>query len=135
VQPQNDRVFVKGLFTNQGKIDGMLDAELQLRDAANRLVLKTPLKTQSAWERSDKGSRVFPGSEVVIFGELPRTLPAGTYQAVVHNRFSDRAQPQFRDNLTLTTEWFAPAVELPKETPVARPAAQPLPEAAPVAAL
>lgn len=129
IQPQNDRVFIKGLFTNQGKIDGMLDAELQLRDAANRLVLKTPLKTQSAWERSDKGSRVFPGSEVVIFGELPRSLPAGAYSATVRNRFSDRAQPQYRDSLSLPAEWFAPAAETPAApasgTPPERTADQP----------
>jgi len=106
---EKDRVFVQGSFTNGGKTDGTLDSELQLRDANNRLIQKVTLKTQSAWERGDAGSRVFPGSDVLVFGELPRTLPAGTYQVVVHDRFGDHAQPMYKGDLTLPADLFAAA--------------------------
>lgn len=123
LEPQEERVFIKGLFKNEGKTDGQLNAELQLRDAANHLVLKTPLKTQSAWQRNDPASRVFPGSEVVVFGELPRTLPAGTYQAFVRNRFADRAQPLVKTTLELPANLFAaPAVPAPESARTAAPA-------------
>lgn len=132
LEPQEERVFIKGLFKNGGKTDGQLNAELQLRDASNRLVLKTPLKTQSAWQRSDAASRVFPGSEVVVFGELPRTLPAGTYQAFVRNRFSDRAQPLVKTTVELPANLFA----APTAAPVSAPnSTEPARTAAPAVAM
>ncbi|MDO8331550.1 MAG: hypothetical protein Q7T36_13880 [Fluviicoccus sp.] len=135
LEPQEERVFIKGLFKNGGKTDGQLNAELQLRDASNRLVLKTPLKTQSAWQRSDAASRVFPGSEVVVFGELPRTLPAGTYQAFVRNRFSDRAQPLVKTTVELPANLFA-APAAPAAAPVSTPTpTEPARTAAPAVAM
>jgi hypothetical protein len=110
LEEQGERTFVAASFRNDGTRDDMLDAELQLRDATNRLVHRTPLKSQSAWQRADAGSRVFPGADVVVFGELPATLPAGDYQATVRNRFGGRSQPVQRATLNLPAGRFvAPA--------------------------
>ncbi len=48
LEAQNDRTFVAAGFRNEGTRDGMLESELQLRDSNNRLVHRTPLKSQSA---------------------------------------------------------------------------------------
>lgn len=113
---EKDRVFVQAAFSNRGKTDGTLNAELQMRDARNRLVQKVNLKTQSAWERGDAGSRVFPGSQVLVFGEVPRSLPAGDYQVEIHDRFGDHAQPLFRGTLNLPADQFAAALPVDPAT-------------------
>lgn len=110
LEQQSDRVFVAASFRNAGNRDNVLESELQLRDAGNRVVHRTPLKSQSAWQRADDGSRVFPGADVVVFGEIPRSLTAGEYQVTVRNRFGGRSQPVQRATLHLPATLFGPAV-------------------------
>jgi len=110
LEEQDERTFIAAGFRNEGTRDDMLESELQLRDGNNRLVHRTPLKSQSAWQRADAGSRVFPGADIVVFGEMPRTLPAGDYQVTVRNRFGGRSQPVQRATLNLPAGRFvAPA--------------------------
>ncbi len=50
---------------------------------------------------------MFPGADIVVFGEMPQTLAAGDYQVTVRNRFGGRSQPVQRATLNLPTGRFA----------------------------
>lgn len=104
---QDGRHFIEARFVNSSAEDHDLLSELQLRDSNNRLAARIPLRTQSAWQRGDDASRVFPGAEVVVYGEVPASLLAGDYVAMVRNQFGGRAQPTFRGDLNLPVGAFA----------------------------
>lgn len=104
---QDDRHFIEARFVNSSAEDHDLLSELQLRDSNNRLVARIPLRTQSAWQRGEAASRVFPGAEVIVYGEVPPSLLAGDYVAMVRNQFGGRAQPTFRTDVNLPVTAFA----------------------------
>ena len=93
-----------GYFNNLSKTEGKLNAELQLRNKKKKLIGKLDLKTLSAWQRSEDGSMVYPGSRVKIFGTLPENITTGAYQVRIKNKFNERNQPIFRRTVVLKEE-------------------------------
>lgn len=122
LEEQGERSFIAANFRNDGTRDDMLESELQVRDASNRIVHRTAMKSQSAWQRADAGSRVFPGADVVVFGELPRTLPAGDYQVTVRNRFGSRSQPVQRAVLNMPAGRIVEPASIQSRPPRTAPA-------------
>lgn len=94
----------EGFFENQSDMEGNLTAELQLRGSDKKLVGKLNLKTLSAWQRSEEGSMVYPGSKVKIYGVLPEDIADGVYQVRVKNKFNDRTQPIFSNEIVINTK-------------------------------
>ena len=101
---QDGEFYIAGRFINKSNRDYRLSSKVQLRSDDNKLLGRVLLKTQSAWQRGDKASRVFPGAEVEVFGLLTKPLVAGNYQAMVRNRFGGRHQPTWRSPVSVTTE-------------------------------
>lgn len=101
---QEGEFYIAGRFINNSNRDYRLSSKAQLRSADNKPLGRVLLKTQSAWQRGDEASRVFPGAEVEVFGLLTKPLPAGNYQAMVRNRFGGRHQPTWRSPVNVTTE-------------------------------
>jgi len=107
---QDGDLYMAGRFINNSNRDYWLRSKAQLRNKDNRLLGRLELKTQSAWQRGDEASRVFPGAEVEVFGLLKKALPAGSYQTMIRNRFGGRYQPTFRSPIKVS-EAMAAAIE------------------------
>lgn len=98
---QEDGIYLQGMFNSEATTDEWLVSQVQIRDAENRLVERVELKTESAWQRQDPASRVFPGANVRLFGKLTEEVPTGDYNILVRNRFADKSQPVYRDTIRL----------------------------------
>ena len=59
------------------------------------------MRTESAWQRSDETSRVFPGAQVRVYGKLTKDVEPGDYKVLVRNRFADKSQPVYRDTVRI----------------------------------
>lgn len=94
-------LYVQGSFTNQSSIDDWLVSQVQFRDGDNRLFERVEMKSESAWQRGDQASRVFPGATVRVYGKIAKSDVAGDYNVLVRNRFADKSQPVYRDKLRL----------------------------------
>ena len=104
---QEGELYLAGRFINNSNRDYWLASKAQLRNSENRLQGSVILKTQSAWQRGDDGSRVFPGAEVEVFGLLTKAMASGSYQALVRNRFGGRHQRTFRSMVAVTPQMAA----------------------------
>lgn len=87
---------VEGYFTNNNPFMGMLDSEVQIRGQDRRLVARLPLRTESAWQRGDAASRVYPGARVKVVAQLGSEPMSGEYSIIVRNRLSGRSLPVYR---------------------------------------
>jgi hypothetical protein len=94
---QEGFMFVEGWFESKSSKEDWLVCEIQIRDENRRLVDTVELKTESAWQRQDPGSRVFPSSKVRVYGRIKEPLNTGSYSVLVRNRFGDRMQPAIRE--------------------------------------
>ena len=99
VVEQEDGTYLHGTFTNDSSIDEWLLSQVQIRSNENRLLERVEMKTESAWQRGDEASRVFPGAKVTVFGKLSKAMATGNYNVLVRNRFADKSQPVYRDTL------------------------------------
>lgn len=88
-------------FTNNSTFDDFLFSEVQIRDENRRLVARFPLKTLSAWQRKENGSRVYPKAKVKLIANMEKLLPPGTYIAMVRSKFGKRPQPLFRQQIVI----------------------------------
>lgn len=98
---QEDGTYLEGYFKNDSAVDNWLFTEVQLRGEDNRLIDRIPLKTESAWQRADIGSRVFPGARVRMYGKISKAFDTGNYNILVRNKFADKTQPVFRETVYL----------------------------------
>ena len=103
LEEQDGNLFAVGWFENLSDRDAMLETEVQIRDVGNRLVGRVPLLTQSAWQRGDAGSRVFPGSRVKVYGPVLKNIEDGTYQLMARNRFGGRPAPAVREQFVFAS--------------------------------
>ncbi|MFT5113404.1 MAG: hypothetical protein ACI8P9_002735, partial [Parasphingorhabdus sp.] len=62
---------------------------------------RVKMRTESAWQRNDITSRVFPGAKVRVFGKMERDIEPGDYKVIVRNRFADKSQPVYRDTVRI----------------------------------
>ncbi len=99
IQTIKDELVISALFTNHSNQDHHLKSEVQLRDENKRLIDKIVLKTQSAWQRGDAESRVFPGAKVRVYGVISKAINSSQAHAVVRNKFGGRMQPSVRAEL------------------------------------
>ncbi len=99
VVQQEDGTYLEGMFSNDSRVDEWLESQVQIRNEDNRLVERVEMRTESAWQRNDETSRVFPGAQVRVFGRLTKDVEPGDYQVLVRNRFADKSQPVYRDTV------------------------------------
>ncbi len=100
---QEDGIYLQGLFNNESTTDEWLVSQVQIRGEDNRLLERVEMKTESAWQRNDPASRVFPGARVRVFGKISREVEDGNYNVLVRNRFADKSQPVYRDTVRLAS--------------------------------
>jgi hypothetical protein len=93
--------YLEGMFSNESRIDEWLDSEVQIRTENNKLIERVKMRTESAWQRNDITSRVFPGAKVRVFGKMERDIEPGDYKVIVRNRFADKSQPVYRDTVRI----------------------------------
>ena len=99
VVEREDGVYFQGYFNNLSSQDNWLESQVQIRDSNNRLVERVEMKTESAWQRNDPASRVFPGAKVRLYGKMSRPVAAADYKVLVRNRFAEKSQPVYRDTV------------------------------------
>ena len=98
---EQGRQIFHAFFTNHSNFDDWLYSEVQVRDSKRRLVGRFPLKTESAWQRKDQGSRVYPNTRVKVLGLAKDTIEPGTYLIMVRNKFGKRTQPMFKTEIVV----------------------------------
>lgn len=101
VVQQDDETYLQGYFTNESSIDDWLTSQVQIRTSDNKLQERVELKSESAWQRGDTASRVFPGARVRVYGKLSESFASDDYNLLVRNRFADKAQPVYRDTVRI----------------------------------
>ncbi len=101
VVQQDNETYLQGYFTNESSVDDWLTSQVQIRSSDNRLQERVELKSESAWQRGDAASRVFPGAKVRVYGKLSEPFSSDDYNLLVRNRFADKAQPVYRDTVRL----------------------------------
>lgn len=99
VVQQEDGTYLEGMFSNDSRVDEWLESQVQIRNEDNRLIERVEMRTESAWQRNDETSRVFPGAQVRVFGRLTEDIEPGDYKVMVRNRFADKSQPVYRDTV------------------------------------
>lgn len=97
------RTIITAVFSNKADFMGLLDSRIQIRDEKRKLVARVPLKTESAWQRGDVMSRVYPGASVKVYAEVPAPLASGTYSLLARNQFNGRTQPVYRNQVAYTS--------------------------------
>lgn len=97
------KTYVEGHFTNNNAHMGFLESVVQVRGADRRLAGQVELRTESAWQRGDARSRVYPGARVRIYAELPRALASGEYDILARNQLNGRTQPVYRATVAHTS--------------------------------
>jgi len=102
VVEQDNETYLQGYFTNESSIDDWLSSQVQLRSSDNKLQERVELKSESAWQRGDAATRVFPGAKVRVYGKLAKPFATDDYNLLVRNRFADKSQPVYRDKVRLT---------------------------------
>lgn len=98
--------FIEGYFTNQNPFMGMLASQVQFRDQNRRLVARLPLRTESAWQRGDDASRVYPGARVKVLARLKSSPPSGDYNILVRNKLSGRGLPVYRQEFAYRSSLY-----------------------------
>ena len=98
------KLILSGILKNQSKSDYWVKATAQIRDERGRLVEKVTMKTQSAWERHDPKSRVFPGAVVDLVGPIGKLNKPGEYQLLLQTRLGKHGQPSIRKKFIVTKE-------------------------------
>ena len=96
LEEQDGNLFAVAWFQNLSDTDAFIESEVQIRGADSRLVSRVPLRTQSAWQRGDDTSRVFPGGLVKLYGPVIANLDDGEYQMIARNRFAGISLPSTR---------------------------------------
>jgi len=95
----NGQQVLQGQFNSLAAKDYFLESVAYLRNSDKKLVAKINLKSQSAWQRNDPKSRIFPGAKVNVNAPFKQILSAGIYDVVVKNRFGDRLQKTFKTEI------------------------------------
>jgi len=98
------KLILSGILNNQSKSDHWVKATGQIRDEKGRLIEKVTMKTQSAWERNDPNSRVFPGAVVDLIGPIGKLNKPGEYQLLLQTRLGKHGQPSIRKKFIVTKE-------------------------------
>lgn len=97
-------VQFEALFTNNSNFADWVYSEVQIRNEQRRLVARFPMKTESAWQRQDVGSRVYPNAKVRLMGLVKEQIEPGEYTIIVRNKFGKRTQPTFKQTIQVTEE-------------------------------
>lgn len=101
IEEQNGKNYLSAWFTNKSNRDAMLDSTAFIRDSNRKLVGKIPLKTKSAWQRSDDYSRVFPGAKVQVYGLVSDELTSGNYSITTRSRFAGKMQRSIKSEVAI----------------------------------
>lgn len=112
------RLVISGLVENISPFSHWLFSTAQLRQLDKRLVEKLTLKTESAWQRKDSGSRIYPNATVRVYGEIRKNIKPGKYLLMLRNKFGGRFQPAMRTEIIITEEMLN---TLNKNTPPPTP--------------
>lgn len=103
IEEQEGKYFVSGWFENLSTQDASLDSIAYIRNENRRLLAKVALRTQSAWQRGDSESRIFPKAKVKVYGPIEKELRSALYTLSARNRFGGKMQPMYRSDPELFT--------------------------------
>lgn len=98
IEEQEGKYFVSGWFESLSTQDAALNSIAYIRNESKKLVGKIPLRTQSAWQRGDYESRIFPKAKVKVYGPIDKSLHSALYTLSARNRFGGKMQPMYRAN-------------------------------------
>ncbi|MEC8428664.1 MAG: hypothetical protein VXZ35_09570, partial [Pseudomonadota bacterium] len=101
IEQQNGKHYVTAWFSNESNRDSQLESVVFIRNQSSKLLEKVPLKTQSAWQRGDQWSRVFPDSRVKVYGLISKPLSSQNVTLMARNRFAGKMQPSVRSEFAV----------------------------------
>ena len=89
---------ISAWFENHSNKKALLKSQVIVRDQNRRLIDRQLLRTQSAIERQEDYSVVYPNSKVKILA-LSEKLNAGVYNLLVQSHFNDKSLPVLRSEI------------------------------------
>ena len=89
---------VSAWFENLSDKKAMLKSQIVIRDQNKRLIDRLMLRTQSAIERQEDYSIVYPKSKVEITGVMKNLRP-GHYNVLVQSQFDEKSLPIYRSEI------------------------------------
>ncbi len=99
---KDNKTFLQGWFKNDSLAHHPLRSVIQIRHENNRLLERVELKTESAWQRSDLTSDVYPGSFLKVYGEITKPFSTGLYKLVGRNKFGKVNLPVYKTEVLMT---------------------------------
>ncbi len=103
---EEGKPVISAHFRNPSPLHYPVSAEVTVRDTNRRLIERVTLKTQSAWQSGQETTRIYPGAEVMLLGEVTEPLFAGDYEMRLFVRYADLQVIQTKP-VTVTEGQFA----------------------------
>lgn len=88
----NNKIYFKSEFKNLSVKDYKVESVLTVRNSQGKLVEKTKLNSQSAWQRRADASLVFPGAKIEVFAPLKKIVQPGEYSIQVVSKINNKRQ-------------------------------------------
>lgn len=89
---------ISAWFENLSDKKAMLKSQVIIRDNNRRLVDRQLLRTQSAIERQEDYSVVYPNSKVKVLATSDQ-LTGGTYSLLIQSNFDEKSLPVLRSEI------------------------------------
>ena len=99
-----DKTFLQTKIFNHSEYELKVRSTAQIRNEKGRLVEKVNLRSQSAWERKDDASSIYPRGDVILFGEVKNIYTPGEYMLFLRNKVGHRNLKAIRKNITITED-------------------------------
>ena len=97
-----DGLLLTGIFTNQSRQDFPVRSQAQIRGPDNRLLERVILKADSAWQKQEEETRIFPGATVRLHGRVQKLTQPGLYTVRTIHRLGKRGQLVWTKKLMVT---------------------------------
>ena len=89
---------ISAWFENHSNKKALLKSQIVIRDENRRLVDRQFIRTQSAIERQEDYSIVYPNSKVKIIGSTEKLNP-GIYNVLIQSHFNEKSLPVLRTEI------------------------------------
>ncbi len=100
--PDEDNLpLLTTLLRNPSPLHYPASGEVTIRDENRRLIERVSLRTQSAWQSGRIETRIYPGAEVLLQGEVTEYLYPGEYDLRLFLRYADGRQVIKRERIAV----------------------------------
>ncbi len=101
---KDGKLTLKSTIENLSEYEFKISSLAQIRDSDGKLVEAVSLKSQTAWQRKDDTSRIFPRGNVDLFGVIKSIRKPGKYKILFRNKVAHQILPTKRKTINITQD-------------------------------